>query len=472
MKRSDWDKVIHAAMGPAARYLSSLPDRKVSRPVADPDEIRKIVGGPLPEEGTAPEEVVASLATDMEPYLTAFSSGRFYGFVIGGLHPASYGADLLTSTWDQNAALYPVTPGAAIVEEVAVGWLLDLLGLPGESSVGVVTGGQMANFTCLAAARDQVLRASGWDVETDGLQGAPKVNVVVKEETHTTIFRALRYLGLGTSNAIKVECDDQARMIPDALEKALAELDGPTIICVEPANINTGAYDFFNDVADAAQRHRDRGNPTWVHGDGAIGLWALASPAMARLTAGLDRLDSWSTDAHKLLNVGYDTGIAICKDPAAHRSATGATASYLIQSEGATRDPLDWAPEFSRRARGFSLYATLKSLGRQGVIDLLERTHMLANRFAKLLEATGKVEILNDIVFNQVLVRWLAPDGDHDAFNDRVMAAVQAGGEAYLTGTNFHDMRLMRISVSDWATDQEDVDRAVAALLEAAEAGG
>lgn len=469
MKQSDWDKVIAAAMEPAASYLASLPERKVFQPVADPGEIRDLAGGPFPDHGTPPEVVVADLARDIEPYLNSHASGRFFGFVIGGLHPASYGADLLAATWDQNTGLYPVTPGAAIVEEIAVGWLLDLLRLPGESSVGLVTGGQMANFTCLAAARDYVLRAAGWDVESDGLQGAPKVNVVVKAESHSTVFRALRYLGLGTSTAIKIECDAEARMIPEALESALAGLKGPTIICVESANINTGSFDPFNEIADAAERHRGRGNPTWVHADGAIGLWALASSAMRHLTAGLDRLDSWSTDAHKLLNVGYDSGIAICKDSAAHRSAMSTTAAYLIQSEGATRDPMDWNPEFSRRARGFALYATLKSLGREGVVDLVDRTHRLAARFAELLEASGKAEILNDVVFNQVLVRWLAPDGDPDVFNDKVMSCVQASGEAYFSGTNANGMRLMRISVSDWATDDDDVERAVAALLECAD---
>jgi glutamate/tyrosine decarboxylase-like PLP-dependent enzyme len=465
VKQSNWDAVIEAAMTPASEYLNSLPDRKVFQPVEDPEEIRQAVGGPLPEAGTAPEEVVASLARDIAPYLNAHASGRFFGFVIGGLHPASYGADLLTSTWDQNTGLYPITPGAAIVEEVAVGWLLDLLSLPKDCSVGLVTGGQMANFTCLAAARDYVLREAGWDVETDGLPGAPAINVVVKEESHSTVFRALRYLGLGTATAIRVECDDQARVEVGALESTLSGLEGPTIVCVEAGNINTGSFDHFGEVAEAADRHRGRGNPTWVHVDGAIGLWARASADTRLLTEGLERLDSWSTDAHKLLNVGYDSGIAICRHSAAHRSAMSTTASYLIQSEGATRDPMDWNPEFSRRARGFALYATLKSLGRGGVDDLVARAHRLAALFAKRLSETGRAEVHNDVVFNQVLVRWMAPDGDHDAFNDAVMSGVQASGEAYFSGTNANGMRLMRISVSDWATDEDDVDRSVAALL-------
>ena len=465
MKQSDWDGVIRAAIEPAAAYLESLPDRRVYQPVKDPEVIRSLVGGPLPDTGMDPAVVVADLARDVEPFITAFGSGRFFGFVIGGLHPAAYGADLLTATWDQNAGLFAVTPGIAVVEEVAVGWLLELLDFPQNSSVGLVTGGQMASFTCLAAARDHVLRESGWNVRADGLQGAPKVNVVVKSDGHATVLRALRYLGLGDSNAVEVACDDQSRIVPAALEQTLEGLDGPTIVCVEAANINTGAFDPFHDVADAADRHRDRGNATWVHADGAIGLWARVSPDRRYMTDGLDRLDSWSTDAHKLLNVGYDSGVAICRNAAAHRAATSVLAPYLIQSEGETRDPLDWVPELSRRARGTSIYATLRSLGRSGVADIVDRTHRLAVRFAEELTASGKAQVMNDVVFNQVLVRWTSPDGDHDDFNDEVMDHVQAEGIVFFSGTTWNGQRLMRISISDWATDEQDVDQAIEALL-------
>jgi glutamate/tyrosine decarboxylase-like PLP-dependent enzyme len=273
---------------------------------------------------------------------------------------------------------------------------------------------------------------------------------------------------LGASTAVAVVCDDQARLDPEALDRTLAEIEGPTIVCIEAANINTGSFDPFDAVADAAGRHRERGNPTWVHVDGAIGLWARASAGHEKETKGLERLDSWSTDAHKLLNVGYDSGIAICKNAAAHRSAMSTTASYLIQSEGETRDAMDWSPEFSRRARGVAVYAALRSLGREGVDDLVRRTHSLAQLFARKLEESGRVEIHNEVVFNQVLVRWLSPNGDHDAFNDMVIQCVQASGEAYFSGTTARGMRMMRISVSDWATDEDDVDRAVAALLECA----
>lgn len=472
MNQQDWDRVIEAAMGPAAEYLKSLPDRPVYRPVPEPDEVRAAVGGPLPEDGTEAAEVVATLAQDVEPFITAHGSGRFFGFVIGGLHPAAYGADLLTATWDQNTGLFPVTPGVAMVEETVVGWLLDLLELPSSSSVGLVTGGQMATFTCLAAARDHILRESGWDVEADGLQGAPRVNVVVKSEGHSTVLRALRYLGLGESTAVEVPCDDQSRIDSVILEKTLADMSGPTIVCVEAPNINTGAFDPFHEVADATDGHRERGNPTWVHVDGAIGLWARASADRRHLTDGLERLDSWSTDAHKLLNVGYDSGIAICRNSAAHRAAMSIHASYLIQSDGGTRDPLDWTPEFSRRARGTAIYATLRSLGRSGVSDIVDRTHSLAKRFADRLSASGKARIMNEVVFNQVLVQWISPDNDHDTFNDDVIECVQASGIAFFSGTNWNGMRLMRISVSDWATDTDDVDTAIDALLDCAESVG
>ena len=470
MKRSDWKSVLDAAAEASLRYLESLPDRRVYRP-AEPEEIRALVAGSLPERGTPPEEVVEALARDLEPFLTSHASGRYFGFVIGGLHPAAYGAELLVSAWDQNAGLHAVTPGVAVVEAVAGEWLLELLDLPRDSSVGFVTGGQMANFTCLAAARDAVLRDADWDVESDGLYGAPRVNVVVKSEKHSTVARALRYLGLGFNSATEVACDDESRIDPAALDATLKGLSGPTIVCVESGNINTGSFDPFGRVADIAQAHRDRGNPTWVHVDGAIGLWARASKSHREMTDAMDRLDSWSTDAHKLLNVAYDSGIAICRDASAHRAAMSVHASYLMHSEGDKRDPMDWNPEFSRRARGVGVYATLRSLGSDGVNELVERTNRLAQRFATLLEESGRAEILNEVVFNQVLVRWLAEDGDHDRFNEDVIARVQADGTAFFSGTTYEGKRLMRISVSDWATDEDDVDRSVEALLRAASAG-
>ncbi len=463
MHRSDWKSVLDVVAPVALDHLGSLPHRAVY-PSGDYAQIRATLDHPFPEQGIAAAEVVAELARDVGPYVTAHASGRFFGFVMGGLHPAAWGAELLVSTWDQNAGLFPPTPGAAVAEEVAAEWLVDLLRVPSDSSVGFVTGGQMANFTCLAAARHDILRQGGWDVEADGLVGSPRISVVVKAGAHSTVFRALRFLGLGERSAVVVPCDSQDNMRLDVLEQVLRDTPGPTIVVVECGNVNTGAFDDFAGVAELADANRAAGNPTWVHVDGAVMLLAAAAPGMKEHVRGLDRLDSWSTDGHKLLNVAYDCGVAICRNPAAHRAAMSVQASYLEQGTGA-RDPMDWNPEFSRRARGLGVYAALRSLGRQGVADLVERTVSLAQRFAHALSASGRAEIVNDVVSNQVLVRWLAPNGDNDGLADLVMAGVRAEGTAFFSGTTYRGERLMRISVSDWATDEDDVDRAVEALL-------
>jgi glutamate/tyrosine decarboxylase-like PLP-dependent enzyme len=463
MHRSDWTSVLDAAGTAALEHLRSLPDRRVY-PQGNYADMRAALDHPPAEAGLDAAQVVAELARDLGPYVAAHAGGRFFGFVIGGLHPASWGAEILVSTWDQNAALFPPTPGVAVAEELAAEWLIGLLGLPSHSSVGFVTGGQMANFTCLAAARHEVLRAVGWDVEADGLHGAPPVTVVVKQGVHSTVLRALRFLGIGERAVVVVPCDDQDNMRPDALAQALQSISGPSVITVECGNVNTGAFDDFTAVADLADAHRAAGNPTWVHVDGAVMLLAAASPAMADRVHGLDRLDSWSTDGHKLLNVAYDCGVAICRNAAAHRAAMSVQASYLEQGTNA-RDPMDWVPEFSRRARGVGVYATLRSLGREGVADLVDRTTRLSHRFADKLSASGRAVIINDVVSNQVLVRWLAPDGNHERLADAVMAGVRADGIAYFSGTTFRGERLMRISVSDWATDEDDVDQAIDALL-------
>ncbi|MBW3658491.1 MAG: aspartate aminotransferase family protein [Actinobacteria bacterium] len=463
MRRSDWKAVLDV-VGPASlEHLESLPDRPVY-PRGDRAEVMAAVDRELPATGVDAATVVADLAREVGPYVTAVASGRFFGFVMGGLHPAAWGAEILVSTWDQNAGLYAPTPGVAAAEEVAARWILELVGLPAESSVGFVTGGQMATFTCLAAARHEVLRAVGWDVEAEGLIGAPPLTVVLKTGVHSTVPRALRYLGLGERAARRVACDDEDRMRPDALDELLRTVTGPTIVVVESGNVNTGAFDHFSAVADVVDAHRARGNPTWVHVDGAVMLLAAAAPSFDDRTRGVDRMDSWSTDGHKLLNVAYDCGIAICRNAAAHRAAMSVQASYLEQG-GDVRDAMDWNPEFSRRARALGVYATLRSLGREGVVELVERTSAMARRFADQLAASGQAEVVNDVVSNQVLVRWLAPDGDHGALVDEVMARIRAEGTAFFSGTSYRGERLMRISVSDWATDEDDVDRTVAALL-------
>jgi len=456
--QSDWKSVLDVAAQAALDHLESLPDRAVY-PKASYGEIRAALDRGLTNGGLDAAQVVAELAADLGPLVAAHASGRFYGFVIGGLHPAAWGAELLVSTWDQNAGLYPVAPGVSVAEELAGEWLLDLLGLPADCSVGFVTGGQMANFTCLAAARDQVLRDVGWDVETRGLQGAPHVNVVLKEGVHSTVLRALRFLGLGEQAAVMVPCDAEDRIHPSALADVLATVNGPTILTVEAGNVNTGSFDDFSAVADLADVHRAAGNPTWVHVDGAVMLLAAASPSMASYVTGMDRLDSWSTDGHKLLNVAYDCGVAICRHSAAHRAAMSVQASYLEQGTGA-RDAMDWNPEFSRRARGVPVYATLRSLGRDGVAALVDRTAGLARRFADALAASGRAEVVNEVVSNQVLVRWPG-----EGVAEAVMAAVRAEGVAFFSGTTYRGERLMRISVSDWATDEADVDRVVESLL-------
>jgi glutamate/tyrosine decarboxylase-like PLP-dependent enzyme len=470
VRKADWDGVLDVATTAAKRYLGSLEGRDVYR-VAGPEEVRDAIDGVLPDEGRAPATVVAELAAQVEPFVTAHASGRYFGFVIGGLHPAAYGAELLVSTWDQNAGLYAPTPGVAIVEEIAARWVLDLLHLPSDASVGFVTGGQMASFTCLAAARDHVLRAVGWDVEVDGLPGAPRIHVVVKAGRHSTIPRALRFLGLGERTVVDVASDDQDRYDLPALRTTLAGLQGPTIVCAEAGNVNTGAFDDLTALADAVDAYRAAGNPTWVHVDGAVGLLAAASPAHHHLVAGLDRADSWSTDGHKLLNVAYDCGIAISRHAAPHRAAMSVRADYLVQGDGEVREAMDWNPEFSRRARGVGVYATLRALGRAGVAELVERTTAAAARIAREVTADGQAEVVNDVVFNQVLVCWRPPAGvDPDAFNDAVVARVQADGTTYVSGTTWRGRRLMRVSVADHATDAADVDRTLAAFHRAASA--
>lgn len=463
MRQSDWKSVLDVVAPAALRYLESLPERPVF-PAGDHARVRATLDRGLADEGLDPAQVISELAHDLEPFITAHASGRFFGFVIGGLHPASWGAELLVSTWDQNAGLFPPTPGVAVAEELAAEWFLDLVHLPPESSVGFVTGGQMANFTCLAAARDHVLREAGWDVEADGLPGAPPVTVVLKEGVHSTVPRSLRFLGLGERSAVYVACDAEDRVIPEQLQQVLSSVTGPTILAVECGNVNTGSFDDFDGVADLADAHRAAGNPTWVHVDGAVMLLAAAAPAMATHLRGLDRLDSWSTDGHKLLNLAYDCGVAICRHTAAHRAAMSVQASYLEQGTGA-RDAMDWNPEFSRRARGVGVYAALRSLGRDGVDEIVTRVVRHARAFADALTASGRAEIVNEVVSNQVLVRWLAPDGDGARVADAVMAGVRAEGIAFFSGTTYRGERLMRISVSDWATDEQDVRRVVAALV-------
>jgi glutamate/tyrosine decarboxylase-like PLP-dependent enzyme len=410
-----------------------------------------------------PREVVADLVAAADPGVVASGSGRFFGFVIGGANPAALAADWLTSAWDQNAGLYVLGPAASVVEEVAGAWLAELFGLPVGMSVGYVTGAQMANFTGLAAALHEVLRRAGWDLATGGLWGAPRVRVLAGAGRHGTIDRALRFLGVGTSAIVEVDADRQGRMQPAALAAALQQGSGPAIVCAQVGNVNSGAIDPVGEICTIAHEH-----DAWVHVDGAFGLWAGASPRLRPLVAGVELADSWATDAHKWLNVPYDSGLIFCAHPNAHRAAMGIRAGYLMHSAGNERDALDYGPEHSRRARGFAIYAAIRALGREGIADLVERCAAFASRFAERLAAADRVEVLNDVILNQVLVRFLAADGDHDAHTRRVIERVQHDGTCWMSGTTWQGQAAMRISVSNWSTDQADVDRAVAAILRCA----
>jgi glutamate/tyrosine decarboxylase-like PLP-dependent enzyme len=452
MEQPDWKGPLGEAFDHALSYLEGLPARSVTGR-ASLAELRAALDGPLPERPLEPREVVAALATAAEPGVVASSSGRFFGFVVGGATPAALAADWLTSVWDQNAGLYVLGPAASVVEEVAGRWLAELLGLPTGVSVGFVTGAQMANFSALAVALQEVLRRAGWEVGSAGLWGAPRVRVLAGLGRHGSIDRALRFLGVGGEAIVPVDADDQGRMRTAALARALEQGGGPAIVCAQVGNVNSGAVDPVGELCEVARQHG-----AWVHVDGAFGLWAAASPRLRPLVAGIELADSWATDAHKWLNVPYDSGLVFCAHPEAHRAAMGIRAGYLIHGSGEERDALDYNPEFSRRARGFAVYAAIRALGRDGVAALVERCCGLARRFAQRLAAEG-VEVLNEVVLNQVLVRFHAADGDHDAHTRRVVERVQQDGTCWMSGTTWQGRAAMRISVSNWSTDEADVDR-------------
>jgi glutamate/tyrosine decarboxylase-like PLP-dependent enzyme len=441
----------------AADYAADFVETLGTRPIraeADVEELTSSLGGSLPDGPTDPRAVIAALVENVEPGLCATPSGRFFGFVIGGAVPASVAADMLTSAWDQNAGLYVSGPAAAVVEEVCRGWLAELLGLAPHVSVAFVTGAQMAHVTALAAARHHVLEQAGWDVPQQGLAGAPEIRVVVAAKRHVTVDRALRLLGIGASSLDLVPVDDQGRMRVDELRLG----NGPTIVCGQAGEVNTGAFDDFGAIADAAAE-----SGAWFHLDGAFGLWAAASPELRHLVRGAERADSWTVDCHKWLNVPYDSGLAFCAHPDAHRAAIAVTASYLVFGrDQRERDQMDWTPEFSRRARGFPVYAALRSLGRSGVAEIVERSCEHARLFAKLLEEGGAT-ILNDVVLNQVLARF----GDGERTRE-VIRRVQEDGTCWLGGTDWEGEHAMRVSVSNWRTTREDVERSVEAILAAA----
>ena len=455
------EDALAVAIDAARSFLRTRSSRPVF-PAATLDSLRTALGGPLPLDPSPADRVVGDLIRAADPGIVATVGPRYFGFVTGGALPATVAADWMSTIWDQPASLYVLSPAASVVEEVAAAWLLDLLGLPAHASVGFVTGCHTANFTALAAARHEMLRRAGWDVEADGLNGSPMLRVVVGGEVHVSVIGALRMLGIGARQVVRAEADAQGRMLPRALDEALGAGSGPAIVCAQAGNVNTGAFDPFDEIAAIARRHG-----AWLHVDGAFGLWAAASGALRHQTRGVELADSWATDAHKWLNVPYDSGVVFVAHPAAHRAAMSLTAAYLVRSPDEPREPMDWTPESSRRARGFAVYAAVRSLGRRGVEDLVDRCCRLARRFADRLRQEPRIQILNDVVLNQVLARVVPAAGDADAATRDMIARVQQARVCWVGGTRWHDMDAMRISVSNWSTTDEDVDRSADSMIAA-----
>jgi glutamate/tyrosine decarboxylase-like PLP-dependent enzyme len=452
-KRDDLPRLVRDAAERAIRYLDGL-DRRSVGPAPDAVAALARLREPLPDGPTDPFDLLRRLDEIGSPATMAMAGGRFFGFVIGGALPVTLAANVLASAWDQNTGFWNVTPATATLEEVALEWMVELFGLPAGTGGGFVTGASVANFTALAAARHRVLQRAGWHVEANGLFGAPPITVVVSEEAHPTLLKALGLLGLGRNRVIVVPTDSQGRQRPDALPK----IEAPAIMCLQAGNVNTGAVD----PIEALVAHA-RAAGAWVHVDGAFGLWACASPSKAPLLRGVGEADSWATDAHKWLNVPYDCGLAFVRDTHALRAAMSITAEYL-PTETEHRNPADHTPELSRRARGVEVWAALRSLGRSGVADLVDRTCRHAYRFAEGLREAG-YRILNDVVLNQVLVSF----GDA-ATTERVIAALQHDGTCWCGGTVWQGETAMRISVSSWATTGDDVEKSLAAMLRAARA--
>jgi len=445
-------KLLESTAETAIQYLENIDARKVA-PAAEAVDNLDLFRESLPETTAAPETVLKILNDHGSPATMAMTGPRFFGFVIGGALPVSLAANWLAAAWDQNSALYQVTPATAVLEEVAIEWLIDLLKLPRGTGGAFVTGATVANFTALAAARHAVLARSDWNVEADGLFGAPPVTVVVSEESHPTLFKSLGMLGFGRSRVVKVAVDRQGRMRADALPP----ISGPTIICTQAGNVNTGSFDPIGDICDIAHR-----SGAWVHVDGAFGLWAAASPVLRHLTEGVEIADSWATDGHKWLNVPYDSGIALVCDPHPLKAAMAITAEYLPTST-THRNPSDFTPELSRRARGVEIWAALRHLGRRGVADMIERCCRHARRFAEGFNSSG-YRVLNNVVLNQVLVSFGNPEK-----TQKVIADIQQDGTCYCGGTVWQGQEAMRISVSSWATTEEDVEKSLTAMLRIAD---
>jgi len=461
MTRNLYERVVEAAVG----YGEALGRRPVG--VARSNEaLEGAIDARLPEAGEPPEAALEALLTATDGGLVGSTGGRYFGFVVGGAPAVSVASDWLTSAWDQNAQVYSTSPAAALIEDVVRGWLLDLLSLPPDAGVGFVTGAQMASFVGLSVARNEVLAQHAWDVDRDGLQGAPRLHVVVGECGHGTVLSAIRMMGLGTRNILVVPADEQGRMRTTALEEVLESCVGPTIVCSQAGNVNTGAFDPLEPIAALTHDHGG-----WLHVDGAFGLWARAHPGLRQLSAGAELADSWATDAHKWPGVPYDSGLAIVRSAAAHRGLKKQRCAYAGAEETGRRDGFAWVPENSRRARGFVLYATLRHLGRQGVAHLVETCCAHARALACGLGELPGARIVNDVVLNQVLCR-LEPEGvsDLDAFNGAVAERVQQAGECWLGTTVWRGQTMLRLSVANLSTTAEDVERSLASVRACVEA--
>lgn len=451
---SDRKKLLEDAARRSIAYREAIEGRHVapdSQALADLDAFREA----LPEQGASDCDTIALLDELGSPAAVAMTGPRYFGFVIGGSMPVTLAANWLASAWDQNAAMHEVTPAVAILEQVSIDWMLDLLGLPAKSAAAFVTGATVANFTSLAAARNRVLQQAGWDVRSDGLFGAPEIEVIVGAEAHPTLMKSLSMLGLGERRVTMIDVDNQGRMLADRL----SPVNGPCIVCTQAGNINTGAFDPIDEICDRV------GDNTWVHVDGAFGLWAAAAPELKHLCAGIERADSWATDAHKWLNVPYDCGIAFVRDESSLKSAMAITAEYLV-TDSQFRNPSDYTPELSRRARGVDVWAALRTLGRQGIAAMIERCCRHASRFGAELSAAG-FDVLNDVVLNQVLVSF----GD-DEKTLKVVDAIQKEGTCWCGSTVWQGKTAMRISVTNWSTTDEDVTASVEVMIRLAQETG
>jgi glutamate/tyrosine decarboxylase-like PLP-dependent enzyme len=443
-------RALAAAHDAAERFLAGLPDRPVW-PRAGLEEMLAAFGGPLPEDGLDAEDLIEDLARRADPGLVAIPGGRFFGFVIGGTLPAALAADWLVSTWDQNSGSTTLTPAVAALERTAGEWLCDLFGLPAEASVGFVTGAQVSNYVCIATAQHAVLRREGWDLTRRGLRGAPPVRLVVGEHRHGSIDRAARFAGIGTDEFTIVAADAEGRMIPAALRDALQEGEGPSIVCLQAGEVHTGAFDPFAELIPIAREHG-----AWVHIDGAFGLWAAATDALRHLTAGIADADSWTTDAHKTLNVPYDCAMAIVRDPQDSIAMFRTHGDYLVYT---ALDPWDVTPELSRRGRGVPAWAALRSLGRRGVSDLVDRLHARAVQLEAGLRSVPGVTVVNQVDYTQVMFRM-----QDDATTRRLGEAMLEEGTAVVTGAEWAGAATLRCSMSSWATTPDDIDRTVRAV--------